>query len=220
MRLGWPTPAGWIYAFYSTQCHQMAQRSFFLFGRQPMYNIAELPMSITGKTTADILLLRSFIGSPAFGWKVAWSDRMVYMYGSLWLMGMFYGVLRQRRRIRPLHLRIFALLLLPMALDGFTHLLSDGSGLAQGFRYTNQWLANLTANSLGPSFYVGDAVGSFNSWMRFLSGLAFGIGTVWLAFPYLDAAATETAARLREKLTQAGLDNSGIQPVLNELRDG
>jgi len=204
MRLGWTGPAGLIYLLYSTMCHQMAQRSFFLFGAQPMYNIAELPVILTGNKLAEMEALRAFIGSPDLGWKVAWSDRMVYMYGGLWLAGIVYGLLRQRRIIRPLNVFSFVLLLLPMAIDGGTHLISDvAGGLTGGFRYENQWLAALTGNALPDWFYVGDALGSFNSWMRLISGLAFGLALVWLAYPYLDRAITETAEELRAKLARA-----------------
>src|SRR3989304_795465 len=34
MRLGWTGPANLVYSIYSGLCHQMAQRSFFLFGSQ------------------------------------------------------------------------------------------------------------------------------------------------------------------------------------------
>src|SRR5712691_8250910 len=82
---GWTGLAQLVYTVYSTQCHQMAQRSFFLFGPQPMYNIAQLPIPITGAGASDMLALRAFIGNANLGWKVAWSDRMVYMYGGVWL---------------------------------------------------------------------------------------------------------------------------------------
>src|SRR3990170_3868227 len=61
MRLGWKEPARVIYAAYSTQCHQMAQRSFFLFGPKAMYSTAELG-TLAGVTN-DPLALRAFIGS-------------------------------------------------------------------------------------------------------------------------------------------------------------
>ena len=77
MHAGWDKPAQLIYFIYSTQCHQMAQRSFFLFGPQPMYNIAQLPIPVTGDSAADMLAFRAFIGNANRGWKVAWSDRMV-----------------------------------------------------------------------------------------------------------------------------------------------
>lgn len=203
MYLGWTGPARLIYTIYGPMCHQMPQRSFFMFGQQSMYNLADLPLSLTGNATSDMLTLRSFLGNSDFGWKVAWSDRMVYMYGSVLLAGAVFGVLKHRRLIRPLGLPIFALLLAPITIDGATHLLSDfNGGLAAGFRYHNQWLVNLTGNILPTWFYVGDVFGSFNSWMRLISGLTFGLGCVWLAFPYLDRAISETPAALRTKLAR------------------
>jgi hypothetical protein len=200
MRLGWNGPAQVVYAIYSALCHQMAQRSFFLFGPQPMYNIAQLPVTMTGNELADTLALRSFIGNAEMGWKVAWSDRMVSLYGGIWLAGLAFGVLGHRP-IRPLRWRIFVLLTLPIALDGGTHAISDFTGgLVNGFRYSNLWLANLTGDSLPGWFYAGDALGSFNSWARLVSGLLFGFAVVWLAFPYLDRGLRESAATLRLKL--------------------
>jgi len=78
------------------------------------------------------------------------------------------------------------LFLLPMALDGTSHLISDFWGIGQGFRDTNLWLAILTNHLFPSSFYIGDAWGSFNSLMRLLTGLSFGLGLVWFGFPYLD----------------------------------
>lgn len=204
MRLNWTAPANLIYTLYSPLCHQMAQRSFFLFGAQPMYNIADLPVTLPGTKLGDMAALRAFVGSADFGWKVAWSDRMVYMFGALWLAGMVFSWLRRNRVVKPLSLVGFAVLVLPMLVDGGTHLLSDmAGGLTGGFRYENQWLAALTGNLLPSWFYVGDAFGSFNSWMRLLSGLTFGVATVWLAYPYLDDAMLDSAGVLRGKLMRA-----------------
>jgi len=201
MRLGWTEPAQWIYTLYSPLCHQMAQRSIFLFGQQSMLDLSDLPLSLTGNTVADMSVLRSFIGNPVLGWKVAWSDRMIYMYGAILIAGMIFGVLRHRHLIKPLRLSLFMLLLAPLMIDGVTHMMSDiSSGLAEGFRYQNQWLANLTENILPTWFYIGDQLGSFNSWMRLITGLLFGIGCVWFAFPYLDHAIARSAAQLRTKL--------------------
>ncbi len=204
MQLGWTAPARLIYALYGPMCHQMAQRSFFLFGAQPMYNISALPMTLPGEKLADMEALRAFIGNADLGWKVAWSDRMVYMYGSLWLSGIFYGVLRHRHPIKPLSLVSFILLLLPMVIDGGTHLISDMTGgLTDGFRYDNQWLADLTRHALPDGFYVGDTLGSFNAWMRLISGLAFGFAVARLTFPYINRSVLETAGTLRSKLANA-----------------
>ena len=72
-----------------------------------------------------------------------------------------------------------------MVIDGSTHAVSDLAGIGWGFRDSNRWLAVLTNYSLPMEFYAGDALGSFNSWARLISGLLAGLGIVWLAFPYV-----------------------------------
>jgi uncharacterized membrane protein len=127
--------------------------------------------------------LRKFIGNEAMGWKIAWSDRMISFYTGVWLFALAWWPLR--RKVKPLPWWAFAILLLPMVIDGSTHAVSDLAGIGLGFRDTNEWLVVLTNHSLPLSFYIGDALGSFNSWARFVSGLLAGLGIVWLAFPYL-----------------------------------
>jgi uncharacterized membrane protein len=118
------------------------------------------------------------------GWKVAWSDRMISFYSSVWLFAVAW--MPFRKKIKPLSILGFTLFLLPIALDGGTHMFSDFAGIGQGFRDTNQWLAALTQNALSVSFLTGDALGSFNSWARISTGLLAGLGIVWLAFPNLE----------------------------------
>ncbi len=68
-----------IYFIYSFLCHQLPERSFFLFGPKLMYPLADILAN--WKETNNPLVLRQFVGNPALGWKVAWSDRMVvYVY--------------------------------------------------------------------------------------------------------------------------------------------
>jgi uncharacterized membrane protein len=183
MQLGWTSAANLIYAIYSTQCHQMPQRSFFLFGEKTMYGLDDI--QAVWKNTNNPLILRQFNGNSQMGWKVAWSDRMVYMYGSIVLFAAPLFWLR-RKIIKPITWWGFLLLLLPMAIDGSTHFISDLSGIGNGFRDSNLWLATLTNNAFSDSFYAGDALGSFNSWMRLLTGLPFGLGIVWFLLPYLQ----------------------------------
>jgi uncharacterized membrane protein len=110
------------------------------------------------------------------------------MFASLWLFGLLWWPIR--RKLRPLPLWGLGLFLLPMLLDGGSHFISDLAGIGQGFRDSNAWLAVITHHVLNSSFYVGDAWGSFNSLMRLLTGLWFGIGIVWYTYPYLDRAFT------------------------------
>lgn len=187
MYLGWSAPGKAIYMLYMFFCHQLPQRSFFLFGPQAMYSLAEVQAAWAN--TSDPMVLRQFIGNPEMGWKVAWSDRMVWMYTSIPVFGLLWGRLRRLangRRLPALPWWGFVLLLLPMAVDGTTHFVGDLAGLGQGFRDSNAWLANLTNQAFSSAFYSGDAVGSFNWLMRLITGLLFGLGIVWFAFPYLE----------------------------------
>nr|HID13216.1 hypothetical protein [Anaerolineae bacterium] len=64
----------------------------------------------------------------------------------------------------------------------------DIAGIGQRFRATNAWLAALTGNRLPASFYAGDMLGSFNSWMRLLTGGLFGLALVGFLYPHLEGA--------------------------------
>lgn len=178
-----------IYTMYAPLCHQMAQRSLFLFGDQLMYAPDQFPLELTADLTTDMFLLRQFNGNELLGWKVAWSDRMVYMYGTTWLAAAMFAVLTRyrHRHIKRISWWLLILLLLPMVVDGLTHMQSDFTGgIRGGYRYTNEWLIQLIGESLPRRFYEGDAFGSFNSWMRLISGIGFGLGIIWFTFPALE----------------------------------
>lgn len=181
-QIGWERFANGIYFLYSYLCHQYPQRSFFLFGQNTTYSL-ETIQSIW-KNTNNPIILGQFIGNSQLGWKVAWSDRMVSMYGSvLFFSWLWYPF---RRKIKPLPAWRFILFLLPMSIDGITHIISDFSGLGNGFRYSNTWLKVITGNTFPATFYAGTQLGSFNSSLRLITGALFGIGVVWFFFPQLD----------------------------------
>lgn len=183
MQTGWTGAGTAIYFLYSFFCHQLPERSFFLFGRETMYSLSEIQAA--WQVTNNPMILRGFTGTAEMGWKVAWSDRMISLYTSVWIFALVWYVLR--RRVKPLARWGLVLLLLPLAVDGGTHLLSDLAGIGEGFRFTNDWLASLTGNTLPVSFYVGDGLGSFNSWMRLITGTLAGWAIAWFAFPHLRA---------------------------------
>jgi hypothetical protein len=104
------------------------------------------------------------------------------------------------------------LLALPMVVDGGTHALSDVlGGIAAGFRYGNAWLASLTGNAFAPGFYAGDSLGSFNSWMRLISGLLFSLGGVWFVLPAVESSFAGTGQAIEEKFEKAGRSENGRQ---------
>jgi uncharacterized membrane protein len=181
MSIGWASAGKAIYFIYSFFCHQLPERSFFLFGEKTMYSLNEIQAA--WQDTVNPMILRKFIGNESMGWKMAWSDRMISFYTSVWFFALLWHPFR--RKIKPVSWWGLVVLLLPITVDGITHTLSDLAGIGQGFRDTNVWLAALTKDALPAAFYAGDALGSFNSLMRFITGLLAGLGIVWLAFPYI-----------------------------------
>jgi uncharacterized membrane protein len=181
MHIGWTGAGKAIYLIYSFFCHQLPERSFFFFGEKSMYSLPEI--QTVWQNTVNPMILRKFTGNEMMGWKVAWSDRMISFYTSVWLFAAIWYPFR--RKIKPIPWWGFVLLLLPIVLDGSTHAVSDFAGIGQGFRDTNAWLMAITNNTFPASFYAGDALGSFNSIMRALTGVLAGLGIVWLAFPYV-----------------------------------
>lgn len=181
MHSGWTAMGKAVYLVYSFFCHQLPERSFFFFGQKSMYSLAEVQAA--WQNTTNPMVLRQFTGNASMGWKVAWSDRMISFYTGIWLFAVLWFPFR--RRVKRLPWWGFALLLLPMVLDGGSHMISDLAGIGQGFRDTNGWLAALTYHSFPAGFYAGDALGSFNSLMRFLTGILAALAVTWLVFPFL-----------------------------------
>ncbi|HSB00506.1 MAG TPA: DUF2085 domain-containing protein [Anaerolineales bacterium] len=187
MHIGWVGAGKTLYFIYSFFCHQLPERSFFFFGEKAMYSLNQIQAA--WQNTTDPMTLRKFIGNETMGWKVAWSDRMISFYTSVWLYAVAWWPFR--RNVKPLPWLGFTLFLLPLAIDGGTHAISDFAGIGQGFRDSNLWLAALTNHALPPTFYAGDALGSFNSWMRLLTGLLAGLGIAWFVFPYVFQSQTQ-----------------------------
>lgn len=198
MNAGATAPAQVVYFIYSFFCHQLPERSLFLFGPQLMYGLDQI-----GKvwSTENQLVLRQFIGTPEMGWKMAWSDRMISTYGGVWLGALVWGILG-RRAPRVSLVMWIVLGILPLGLDGFTHFINDivAGSTGQGFRDTNDWLRVITGNLLPDSFYYGNLLGSFNSWARWISGLLFGFTTVFALFPIVRDSLHDTAASLDRQL--------------------
>lgn len=181
-----------------------------MFGDKAMFSLSEIQYAF--QNTINPLVLRQFIGNSEMGWKVAWSDRMVSMYTSILIFAWIWHALSKvegyplRKKIKYLPLWGFLLLLMPMAIDGITHTISDFYGIGQGFRDSNAWLADMTNNIFPVTFYAGDALGSFNSWMRLITGVLFGLGIVWFGFPFVDEAFSSTAKLLEGKFRRAELE--------------
>jgi len=179
MRLGLNGPARLVYLLYSMVCHQLPERSYFLFGPHGVDTYSRAQVIAWG---ADPGYLRGFVGNAQVGFKIGIAERDIAIYVALFLIGVGYAL--ARRRVRGLSWWAFGLLILPMALDGGSHVVSEITGL--GFRETNAWLAALTGNALSAAFYTGTTLGSFNWLVRTLTGALFAMAVVWFAYPILE----------------------------------
>lgn len=111
-----------IYLLYKPACHQLPERSIFLFGPRAAYSLEELWALGQVSEADDVFARPNFLGSPEVGFKVAICQRDIALYGGLFVGGLLFGLVR--RRLRPLPLIVYALCLLPMLIDGGTQLLT------------------------------------------------------------------------------------------------
>ncbi|MEZ4619113.1 MAG: DUF2085 domain-containing protein [Caldilineaceae bacterium] len=185
MHWGWTGVGQLLYLIYSPFCHQLPQRSFFFFGEKFTYTLAEI---LEVYPYNDPWRLRHFIGTATMGYKVAWSDRMVSFYFMTPVFALIYPLLQRfGRKLKPIPFWLMLLTLTPIMLDGMTHVFSDVLyGISSGgFRDTNGWLATLT-NHAFPGFYAGDQYGTFNWWMRLITGVIAAWGLAFHYIPWLD----------------------------------
>ncbi len=138
MDVGWTGPAKAIYTLYRPACHQRVERSYFYGGTSAIYTLEELD-----DAGVDTNPFARAIGNEQVGWKVAFCERDVAIYGSIVLAGLAYALLRTSLRTRQMRLRIFALFLVPMAIDGTLQLFGV---------YESNWLAR---SITGAVFGVG-----------------------------------------------------------------
>lgn len=167
MAAGLTLPARIIYTIYRPACHQRPERSYFLGGPAMVYSPEEL-----AGAGVDLGPLARDIGNEAIGWKMAFCERDVAIYGAIFVGGLIYALLRQLRwgpgaGNWRMPLRYFVLFLVPMGVDGVLQLF--------GF-YESNWL------------------------LRTITGIAFGLGAVLFAYPYAQEGFDDVRRTLNDKL--------------------
>ena len=110
-----------IYLVYRPACHQLPERSFYLFGPKPSYTLDELWALGLVPATDGPLARQRFVGAIQVGYKMALCQRDIALYGSLVVGGLLFGFVR--KRLRSLSLIGYAICILPMAIDGGTQLI-------------------------------------------------------------------------------------------------
>jgi len=183
MKLGATLPAKAIYRIYSPLCHQFGFRSFFLYGEQPFYPLAEA--NVDGVKTFEQVTgipnlndpysitrfeARNYIGDDAVGYKVALCERDAAIYFAMLIFGVIFGL--TGRRIPSLHWALWLLLGLgPIGLDGFSQLLSQ---------FDWEWFASMIPYRESTPI------------LRTLTGAFFGLATAWFAYPNIEESMSET----------------------------
>jgi uncharacterized membrane protein len=179
MFLGAEWPATAIYTIYRPLCHQLPQRSFFLFGPQLTYRAAELMERVDMHVGLD-LATRAFVGNEAVGYKMALCQRDISIYGAMLFVGLLYGVLRRWWKVPPLPWwGYIGLGVVPLLLDGGYQFLS----------YIMPWI------------WPGSPITPFETTpaRRVITGSLFGLATVWLAYPAVQETMEEARETLRRR---------------------
>jgi len=197
MALGLEGPAQVLYRFYALNCHQLPQRSYFLFGP---HGVDTYPLEQILAWGANPGYLRGFVGNAEVGFKMAMAHRNTAIYTAIFLAGLAYALLR---RLQALSWKWYLILIAPMFFDGISHVISEVTGL--GFRNTNTWAPWLAGGVFGSAFYTGTGIGSLNWLLRTLTGALFGLASVWLAYPLLEAGLADNRQQLEARLTRAGV---------------
>ena len=178
MKTGQVNVANRIYQLYRPLCHQLAYRSFFLFGEQAYYplEIAEIDgvksfEQVTGLEAGDMESASAFVGNEQLGYKIALCQRDLAIYGSLLLFGLVFAL--SGRKIKNLPWLAWLLLaLVPMGLDGVSQLLGN---------------MNIPA-------FSWISLRESTPFLRVLTGAMFGWFSAWFAMPSIDELVNEKKA--------------------------
>ena len=189
MKIGWYGPARAIYRVYSFACHQLAFRSWFLFGEQPAYPRAAAGVpglktfqEATGLSEGDdfdsLMAARAFIGNEKVGYKTALCQRDIAIWTAYWLFTLIFLIAYKRgRRIPHLPWYLWLLGWVPIGLDGFSQLLSQMPWWGAAY---------LPYRESTPL-------------LRTLTGFIFGWTTAWFMVPLIAESMEETEALFRRK---------------------
>ena len=181
--MGATEAGGVIQTIYKPLCHQLPHRSWFLFGEKSHYSLSELMAYYGVEPSANRWMNAAAVaqyvhhGDPTLGYKVALCQRDTAIYGAILLFGLAYSFLR-RHKLQPLSWWLYVGVgIVPMGIDG-------------GF----QWLAYVI-NSIYSDFPAYDTIPLF----RVITGTLFGVSTVWLAYPHIQAAMDEFRETLQKR---------------------
>ncbi len=184
MSAGYTRPATTIYRFYGLVCHQLAFRSWFIFGDQAAYpreaagvdNLIPFGLA-TGLSEDDQISARQFVGNPEIGYKVALCERDVGIYGGILLFGLIFSLTGRKIKHLPWYLWLLVGIL-PIAIDGFSQLLSQPPLNMLSYRESTPFLRSIT-------------------------GFLFGFTTAWFGYPIVEESMADVRRFYGQKMARA-----------------
>ena len=173
-KIGMPALGHALHAFYGPFCHQYPFRSWFLFGPQAARPLQEaIPVQAMNQ-------LGSVVGNPDIGYKTAFCQRDIAIYGMMWLAGVIYKPLSKKIKTPPLPFWLFFLFgIMPMMLDG-------------GIQWISYAIWQFIPGVLEQPFETIPL-------MRTLTGALFGLGVIAVIYPYMDEYFEEVRTTLEAK---------------------
>lgn len=176
-----------IYSVYGRLCHQLAYRSWFLYGEQAAYprEIAGIDQLVTyeeatGLDPHDVEAAYKFRGNATVGYKAALCQRDIAIYGAILLFGLIFALVK--RRIGPLPFLAWVVLgMLPIGLDGISQIISQLPWEILPVRESTPLLRTIT-------------------------GSLFGFSTAWFSYPIIEDAMAETRKVLSIKKKASQLE--------------
>lgn len=189
MKAGAEVPAKIIYTIYKPFCHQLAFRSFFLFGNQAFYprELAGIPNVITYEelfsyvdTSDDLLNARNFLGDSFTGYKIAICERCLAIYGSMLLFSLIFWLSKNRIKSIPWYLWIL-FGFVPIGIDGVSQ------------------IPSLLGINMPAWMIIRESTPLF----RVVTGTLFGITTFWYLLPQVEQSMRESRVVLAKKFAYA-----------------
>ncbi len=183
LKIGANLPANIIYTIYKPLCHQLAFRSWFVFGEQAYYPRAAAGIEgiktyeeITNQPVINIRDAQKFRGNEVVGYKVALCERDTAIYASMLLFGLLFVL--TGRRIKSIKWYVWVMIaLVPMGLDGISQLPALAGSLPD-------WIPIRESTPL----------------LRSITGFLFGFFTAWYLFPLIEESMVETRTVITEKM--------------------
>jgi uncharacterized membrane protein len=139
----------------------------------------------TGVSEEDELAARQYVGNPEVGYKVGLCERDVAIYGGILLFGVIFSLTGRRIKHLPWYLWLLVGIL-PIAIDGFSQLLSQPPLNMFPYRESTPLLRSVT-------------------------GFLFGFTTAWFGYPIVEESMADVRRYYGQKMERGRVQSETKQ---------